>query len=69
MINVNFYLELVHLTFILRNLMFSFSTIKSELIKQLYNINLRRLPSQHGEVSVMNHKGKIVKIFLKVETM
>ena len=33
--------------------MFIFSTIKCELIKQLYNINLRRLPSQHGEVSVM----------------
>ena len=33
--------------------MFTFSTIKSKLIKQLYSINLRRLPIQHGEVSVM----------------
>ena len=35
-------------------LMFTFSTIKIKLIKQLYNNNnLRRLPIQHGEVSVM----------------
>ena len=33
--------------------MFIFSTIKCELIKQLYNKNLRRLPSQHGEICVM----------------
>ena len=45
--------ELVHLTFILRNLMGFFLTIQCDLIKQLYDINLRRLPSQHGDVSVM----------------
>ena len=33
--------------------MLIFSTIKGELIKLLYNINLQRLPSQNGEVSVM----------------
>ena len=33
--------------------MFIFSTIKSEVIKQLYNINSRWLPSQHGDVSVI----------------
>ena len=38
---------------LLKNLMFTFSTIKCELIKQLYNINLRRLPIQHREVSVV----------------
>ena len=40
-ISVNFYRELVHLIFILRNLMFIFSAI----LEQLYHINLRRLPS------------------------
>ena len=33
-----------------------FLTIKCELIKQFYNINLRRLPSQHGEISVKRFK-------------
>ena len=52
-INFNFHRQLVPLTFILRNLMFAFSKIISQLIKQLYNMNLRKLPIQHGEVSVM----------------
>ena len=59
LINVDFCLELVHLTFMLRNLLFIFSTIKCELIKQLYNINLRRLPSQHRKVFVMRIYPKI----------
>ena len=33
--------------------MFTFSTVKSKLMKQFYNLNLHRLPIQHGEVSVM----------------
>ena len=33
--------------------MFIFWTIKCELIKELYNINLRKLPSEDEEVSVM----------------
>ena len=33
--------------------MFIFSTNKSKFLTQLYNMFLRRLPSQHGEVSVM----------------
>ena len=36
--NVNFCQELVYLTFILRNLMFIFSTSKTEFLKQLYNM-------------------------------
>ena len=33
--------------------MFTFSTIKILLITPSYNINLRKLPVQHGEVSIM----------------
>ena len=36
--------------------MFIYSTIKCEFIKQLDHITLRRLPSQHGEDSVMELK-------------
>ena len=32
--------------------MFILKTFKCELIKQLYNIKLRRIPSQQGDVSV-----------------
>ena len=42
---VNFYLELVCLTFISRNLMFIFSTNKSKFLKQLYNMSLLGLMS------------------------
>ena len=65
---VNFYQELVHLTFILRNLMFILSTIKCELIKQLYDINLWRLPSQHGEVSIMSIEISASKIEISIIT-
>ena len=46
---------MVHLSFILGNVIFIFSAIKCELIKQLqiYSINLRWLPIQHEEVAVM----------------
>ena len=36
-----------------KKIMFIFSAIKCELIKQLYNIIVRRLPSQHGEVPII----------------
>ena len=36
---------------------------KSKFLKQLYNMSLRRLPSQHGEVSVMN--ADILTIFFQ----
>ena len=47
-VDFNFHRQLVNLTFMLRNLVFTFSTIKNYLIKQLYNINLRKIPIQHG---------------------
>ena len=52
--NVNFYQELNYLTFILRILVFIFSTNKSKFLKEFYSMYLRKLPSQHGYVSVIN---------------
>ena len=52
-INVNFYQILVHVTVIFRNLIFVCITIKDKLIKHLYNSHLRKLPTTHGEFSIM----------------
>ena len=57
--NVNFYQEPVYLTFIFRILVFIFSTNKSKFLKQFYNMGLWKLPSQHGDASVL----KRVKIY------
>ena len=51
--HVNFNQDLLYLTFVLRILVFIFKTYKSKFLKKFYNMCLRKLPNQHGKVSVI----------------
>ena len=50
--NVTFYQELVYFTCIFRIVVIIFSTNKRTFLKQFHKMCLRKLPSQHGDVSV-----------------